>query len=144
MKNYRALTKLRKQQFERAEQALAAANAEKRRLEREKEKLRADVRAIEVPGSGIGRQLGLIVSQKAALKAAIEALERRIEAADERCRQRQEDLMAAHIAYEQAKSLEAKIVAVHLAKEKRREQGRLDEIASQRFWRDTRTEEEDG
>ncbi|WP_456323790.1 flagellar FliJ family protein [Hydrogenimonas sp.] len=141
-KNYRALTKLRKQQFERAEQALASANSQRQHLEAEKERLRSDARELEIPGSGFGRELGLVVNQRSAIKSAIEALDYRIQAAAELCTRRQEELMAAHVAYEQAKSIEAQIMQKRLAKTKRLEQGSLDEIASQRFWRDAHTEDE--
>jgi flagellar biosynthesis chaperone FliJ len=136
MKNYRALAKLRKQQFDRAEQALAMANARLNRLYEKKESLRADERAVEPPVKGKGLQLGGVLSQKRAIKRALEALELEIEAARREKAERERQLKAAHIAWEQARSIESHALKILMEKEKRATQSRLDEIASQRFWRE--------
>ncbi|WP_456380278.1 hypothetical protein [Hydrogenimonas sp.] len=136
MKNYAALARLRRQQFERAEQELAMANAHLETLRRRKEALRAQEREIEPPVSGRGAQLGALLSQKRALKRVLEALEYEIEAAERAKREKERLLKAAHIAWEQAKSIEAKFLREIAEKRKRETQSRLDEIASQRFWRE--------
>ncbi|WP_286335986.1 flagellar FliJ family protein [Hydrogenimonas cancrithermarum] len=130
------MTKLRRQQFERAEQEMAAAGRALIRLLDEKEALRSDERAIEPPASGTGRQLAALLDQKRAIKSALEALEYRIDAARRFKEEKRKLLKAAHIAYEQAKSIESQAIQKMMAKRKRDEAGRLDEIASQRFWRD--------
>ncbi len=136
MKNYKALAKLRKQQFDRAEQELALANARLNLLYEKKESLRADERAVEPPVKGTGLQLGGVISHKRAIKRAIEALELEIDAARRLKEEKERRLKAAHIAWEQAKSIESQALKLLMEKEKRATQNRLDEIASQRFWRD--------
>ncbi|WP_456451434.1 hypothetical protein [Hydrogenimonas sp.] len=136
MKNYKALAKLRKQQFDRAEQALAVANAHLNRLLEEKERLRSDMRAVEPPREGTGRQMGAVVAQKRTIQNALEVLERRLDAARAQKREKERLLKEAHIAWEQAKSIESQMLQKILDKQKRDAQSRLDEIASQKFWRD--------
>ncbi|WP_201352363.1 hypothetical protein [Hydrogenimonas urashimensis] len=136
MKNYKALTKLRKRQFEQAEQAMASANAALQKLLEKKEALRADARAVEPPKEGLGTQLNAMLSQKKAIKRALEALEYEIDAAMRAKKEKERLLKAAHIAYEQAKSIESQAEKIVLEKAARANRNRLDEIASQRFWRD--------
>jgi flagellar biosynthesis chaperone FliJ len=142
MKNYRALTKLRKQQFDRAEQALATANAALEKLYAQKERLREDMRAVEPPREGTGLQMGAVTAQKRTIRAALDALALRIEAAEAHRREMERRLKAAHIAWEQAKSIESQMLAALLAKQKREAQNRLDEIASQKFWRERHADDE--
>ncbi|WP_300369360.1 flagellar FliJ family protein [Hydrogenimonas sp.] len=144
MKNYKALTKLRKQQFERAEQDLAIANARLNRLREEKERLRADMRAVEPPKEGSGLQMGAVVAQKRTIQQALDALQYRIDAAEADKREKEKLLKDAHIAWEQAKSIESQILSVLMAKQKRETQNRLDEIASQQFWRERNGERKGG
>ena len=134
--NFKALARLRKRQFEQAEKELAAVNAELDRLKARREALRADMRAVEPPRSGRGTDLAAVVAQKRAHMKAIEALDGQIEAVTARKREKERALKAAHIAYEQAKSLESQALAVLMARRARQERSRLDEIAGQRFWRD--------
>ncbi len=144
MKNYKALTKLRKQQFERAEQDLAIANTRLNRLREEKERLRADMRAVEPPKEGSGLQMGAVVAQKRTIQQALDALQYRIDAAEADKREKEKLLKDAHIAWEQAKSIESQILSVLMAKQKRETQNRLDEIASQQFWRERNGERKGG
>ncbi len=141
--NYKALVKLRKQQFDRAEQALAMASARLNRLLGEKERLRADMRAVEPPKTGTGSQMGAVVTQKRTIQQALETLQQRIDAAVAEKREKERLLKEAHIAWEQAKSIESQVLGALMAKRKRDAQNRLDEIASQRFWRERRAQGEE-
>ncbi len=133
---FTALRKLRKRQFEQAELALAQANAQWQILQDRKEVLRAQERAIEPPKEGVGRQMGAVVAQRRALQQAIAALDLQIAAAWRHVEAMQAALKQAHIAYEQAKSIESQVLEKLLKQRERRARERLDEIASQRFWRD--------
>ena len=135
-KNFKALVKLRKQQFDRAEQELAMANARLNALYGEKEKLRADMRAVEPPKEGTGLQMEAVVTQKRTIQRALDALQFRIDAGEADKRDKERLLREAHIAWEQAKSIESQVLNALMQKERREMQSRLDEIASQRFWRD--------
>jgi len=143
LKNYRALTKLRQQQFDQAEQALAQVNAKLQELRRQKEVLRADMRAIEPPERGTGAQLGAVLAQKRADRMAIEALELQIDAVLAQKREKEQALKAAHIALEQAKSIEAQVLKALMRKRERLERNQLDEIAAQRFFRDRQSNEKE-
>jgi len=134
--NYKALVKLRKQQFDQAEQDLASANAMVRKLQQQKEKLQQESSNIALPTVGKGGQLAALMAQKEAMRRAIEACEAQIEAAKRAKSEKENTLKQASIAYEQAKAIEAYYVKKKLSKEKRDIQNSLDEIASQRFWRD--------
>ncbi|WP_456404801.1 hypothetical protein [Hydrogenimonas sp.] len=135
MKNYRALTKLRKQQFERAEQELMRANALLDGLLAERERLRADERGITLPSEGEGGRISALLAQRRAIQAALDLLQVRIESAQRAKEEKERLLKAAHIAYEQAKSIESQVLESILLKEKRRVQNFLDEAASRQFWR---------
>ena len=134
--NYKALVKLRKQQFDRAEQDLASANALVLKLEQQKVKLQQESSHIALPTVGKGGQIAALMVQKEAIRLAIESIESQIEVAKQTKREKEVALKEAHIAYEQAKTLEAYYVKKIIEKEKRDIQNSLDEIASQRFWRD--------
>jgi len=134
--NYKALVKLRKQQFDQAEQDLASANAMVRKLQQQKEKLQQESSNIALPTVGKGGQLAALMAQKEAMRRAIEACEAQIEAAKRAKSEKENTLKQASIAYEQAKAIEAYYVKKKLSKEKRDIQNSLDEIASQRFWPD--------
>ena len=138
LNNYKALVKLRKQQFDQAEQDLASANALVLKLEREKIKLQQESSNIALPTVGKGGQLAALMAQKEAMRRAIEVCETQIEAAKQAKKEKETALKKANIAYEQAKAIEAYYVKKKLSKEKRDIQNSLDEIASQRFWRDNR------
>ncbi len=142
-KNYRALTKLRKQQFERVEQELAVVNGKLQKLLAQKEALRADERAMEIPTAGMGRALGAILNQKRAIQSELERLQEQIELTQQHKYVLEASLKEAHIAYEQAKSIESQVIQRVIMKQKRAEQGLLDEIASQRFWRDRNGEKKE-
>lgn len=142
-KNYRALTKLRKQQFERVEQELAVVNGKLQSLLAQKEVLRADERAMAIPASGMGRALGAILNQKRAIQSALEMLQQQIEVTKQHKYALESSLKEAHVAYEQAKSIELQVIQSVIMKRKRAEQGLLDEIASQRFWRDRNGEKKE-
>jgi len=142
-KNYRALTKLRKQQFERVEQELAVVNGKLQSLLAQKEALRADERAMTIPASGMGRALGAILNQKRAIQSALEMLQQQIEVTKQHKYALETSLKEAHVAYEQAKSIESQVIQRVIMKRKRAEQGLLDEIASQRFWRDRNGEKKE-
>lgn len=135
MKNYRALAKLRKQQFDRAEQALATINASLHRLRQKRESLRKEFAAIEPPASGSGGMLGLVVQQRRAMQQLLDTLQQQIAHEETRRHEAQQRLKEAHVAWEQAKSIESQLLTQLLKKRARLEQGHLDEIASQRFWR---------
>jgi len=141
-KNARALARLRKQQFDWAEQALAVANAHLNRLQERKAQLREQMRRVEPPSRGTGAQLEGVVAQRRAIQRAVEALESEIEAAEAQKREKERLLREAHIAWEQAKSIESQILGEILARQKRETANRLDEIASQKFWRDRNRREE--
>jgi len=132
--NYKALVKLRRQQFDQAEQDLASANALVLKLEQQKAKLQQESSNIALPTVGKGGQLAALMAQKEAMRTAIEACEAQIEAAKRAKSEKEEALKQAHIAYEQAKAIEAYYVKQMVEKEKRDIQNSLDEIASQRFW----------
>ncbi|WOE70078.1 flagellar FliJ family protein [Hydrogenimonas thermophila] len=136
LNNYKALVKLRKQQFDQAEQDLASANAMVRKLQHQKEKLQQESYSIALPTVGKGGQLAALMAQKEAMRRAIEACEAQIEAAKRAKKEKENALKQASIAYEQAKAIEAYYVKKIVEKEKRDIQNSLDEIASQRFWRD--------
>ena len=137
-KNAQALARLRKQQFDRAEQALALANGHLEALLAEKEKLREQMRSIEPPEGGCGSRLAAVIDQRRAVQRALEILESRIEAARSEKMQKERSLKEAHIAWEQAKSIESQVVGKILARREREVKNRLDEIASQLFWRERR------
>jgi 2-polyprenyl-3-methyl-5-hydroxy-6-metoxy-1,4-benzoquinol methylase len=132
--NYKALVKLRRQQFDQAEQDLASANALVLKLEQQKAKLQQESSNIALPTVGKGGQLAALMAQKEAMRTAIEACEAQIEAAKRAKSEKEAALKQAHIAYEQAKAIEAYYVKQMVEKEKRDIQNSLDEIASQRFW----------
>ena len=134
--NYKALVKLRKQQFDQAKQDLASANALVVKFEQERLKLQQESSSISLPKSGKGGQLVALMAQKEAMRSAIEACEAQIEAAKRAKIEKENVLKQANIAYEQAKAIEAYYVKKLIEKEKRDIQNSLDEIASQRFWRD--------
>jgi flagellar biosynthesis chaperone FliJ len=135
MKNYRALVKLRQQQFDRAEQALARANARLRALRRERERIRAQMREIDVPPTGTGNVLNGVLQNRRTMMAVVERLDRQIEAARMEVLEKERALQAAHVALEQAKSIEADALKKILDRQKRKQRNDLDEIASQGFWR---------
>ncbi|BBG64860.1 hypothetical protein NNO_0158 [Hydrogenimonas sp.] len=134
-KNYRALTKLRKREFERAEQALAVVNYRLEELKRKREMLREDERSTALPAAGKGADVAGVLAQKRSIQRLLKAVEDQIESLKRLKEQRQAELKAANIAYEQAKSIESKVVEEILKRERRRTQNGLDEIASQQFWR---------
>jgi len=134
--NYKALVKLRKQQFDQAEQDLASANALVLKLEQEKLKLQQESSSIALPAVGKGGQLAALMAQKEAMRRAMEVCEAQIEAAKQAKKEKETALKQANIAYEQAKAIEAYYIKKVVEKEKRDIQNSLDEIASQRFWRD--------
>jgi len=134
--NYKALVELRKQQFDQTEQDLASANALVFKLEQQKVKLQQESSHIALPTVGKGGQIAALMVQKEAIRLAIESIESQIEVAKQTKREKEVALKEAHIAYEQAKTLEAYYVKKIIEKEKRDIQNSLDEIASQRFWRD--------
>ncbi len=136
--NYKALVKLRKQQFDRAERDLAAANRKLQQLLDEKERLHRMLCEIEAPEAGQGRHLAVLLDQKRAFQAALAALDPEIAVARAEKEEKEQALKQAHIAWEQAKSLEAAALKVKLQKLARSERSRLDEIAGGRFWRDHR------
>ena len=136
--NYKALVKLRKQQFDRAERDLAAANRKLQGLLDEKERLHRMLCEIEAPEAGQGRHLAVLLDQKRAFQAALAALDPQIAAGRAEKEEKEQVLKRAHIAWEQAKSLEAAALKVKLQKLARSERSRLDEIAGGRFWRDHR------
>jgi len=136
MANYKALVKLRKQQFEQAEQDLASANALVLKLEQRKIELKQQASDIFMPTAGKGGQLAALMAQKEAIRREIEACEVQIEAAKRAKSEKEAALKKANIAYEQAKAIESYYVKQKLSKERRDIQNSLDEIASQRFWRD--------
>jgi chromosome segregation ATPase len=136
LKNYKALVKLRKQQFDQAELDLASANALVRKLQQERERLLKESHKIALPTSGKGGQLAVLMTQKEAMRRAIEVCETKISAAIRAKNEKENALKQANIAYEQAKAIEAYYVKKMIEKEKREIQNSLDEIASQRFWRD--------
>jgi flagellar biosynthesis chaperone FliJ len=138
MKNYRALVKLRKQQFDRAEQAVASANARLNALLSEKEAVRAQMREAAPPERGEGRMFHLIASHRDSARARLAVLDAQIDVARRDKAEKEALLAQALRAWEQAKSLESAVLAQWLKKRKRIEQGELDEIAGQRFWRKTR------
>lgn len=134
--NYKALVKLRKQQFDQAEQDLASANALVLKLEQEKLKLQQESSNIALPAVGKGGQLAALMAQKEAMRRAMEVCEAQIEVAKQAKKEKETALKQANIAYEQAKAIEAYYIKKVVEKEKRDIQNSLDEIASQRFWRD--------
>jgi flagellar biosynthesis chaperone FliJ len=134
-KNYRALTKLRKREFERAEQALAVVNYRLEELKRKRDMLREDERSTVLPTAGKGADVAGVLAQKRSIQRLLKAVEEQIESLKRMKEQRQAELKAANIAYEQAKSIESKVVEEILKRERRRTQNGLDEIASQQFWR---------
>ncbi len=134
-KNYRALTKLRKREFERAEQALMVVNSKLDELRRRRERLREDERKTALPESGDGAQAAAVLAQKRSIRLSIKAVEAEIEGLRRVKRERQAELKSANIAYEQAKSIESKVLEEILKREARRTQNSLDEIASRQFWR---------
>jgi len=136
LNSYKSLVKLRKQQFDQAEQDLASANALVLKLEQEKLKLQQESSSISLPTVGKGGQLAALMAQKEAMRRAIESCEAQIEAAKQAKKEKENALKQANIAYEQAKAIEAYYVKKIVEKEKRDIQNSLDEIASQRFWRD--------
>ena len=101
------------------------------------------MRAIEPPERGMGAQLGAVLAQKRADMEAIKALELRIDAVTAQKREKEQALKAAHIALEQAKSIEAQVVKALMRKRERLERNQLDEIASQRFFRDRQSNEKE-
>jgi len=134
-KNYRALTKLRKREFEQAEQALMVVNSKLNELRLERERLREDERSVALPLSGKGEQINGVLAQKRVIQASLKAVEEQIESLRRLKERRQAELKAANIAYEQAKSMESKVLEEILRRERRSIQKSLDEIASQQFWR---------
>ncbi len=142
MKNYRALTRLRKQQFERAEQELMKANALLDGLLAERERLRAEERGVALPSEGDGSRVCALLAQRRTIQSALGLLQVRIESAAKVKEERERLLKAAHIAYEQAKSIESQMLESMMLKEKRRVQTALDEAASRRFWRLTNRKED--
>ena len=136
MRNVRALVALRKRQFEQAEQALAVVNAELNRLEEEKRKLRAMMRETALPAGGEGRLLGAVTMQRGAIAGALKELEARIAAVRQARQEQERHLKAAHIALEQARSLESEALQRLMRLKMRRERGLMDEIAARKFWLD--------
>ncbi len=134
--NYKALVKLRKQQFDRAERELAAANARLQKLVRRKEALREELKHLQAPESGSGGSLRQLLMQRRTLQGVIASLEPQIEAALFERADKEQALKTAHIRWEQAKSLEADALKKVLEKMRRQERSRLDEIASGQYWRD--------
>ncbi|MCF6201772.1 MAG: flagellar FliJ family protein [Hydrogenimonas sp.] len=134
-KNYRALTKLRKQELERAEMALLEINMKIEELKRKREVLRRDECEASMPKEGDGKKAAAHLALKRAIQEGIRKVEAQIEALIPTRERLQNELKAANIAYEQAKSMESKVVEDILKRESRRAQGALDEIASQQFWR---------
>ncbi len=135
LKNYRSLTKLRKQEKQRVEMALMEINSKIENLRSEKESLRAQERSLSLPRSGEGARVLALLSQKGTIKAAIKRVQAQIDALLPVKEELQERLKAANIAFEQAKSMESKVVEDIIKSESRRAQSMLDEIASQQFWR---------
>ncbi|GEM_PF-1437040 len=135
LKNYRSLTKLRKQEKQRVEMALMEINSKIENLRSEKESLRAQERSLSLPRSGEGARVLALLSQKSSIKAAIKRVQAQIDALLPVKEELQERLKAANIAFEQAKSMESKVVEDIMKSESRRAQSMLDEIASQQFWR---------
>ena len=136
MANYKALVKLRKQQLEQAEQDLISANALILKLEQKKAKLEQQASNITIPTTGKGSQLIAFMTQKEVIKKEIEICKTQIEAAKRAKNEKEIALRKLNIVYGQAKAIEAHYVKQKLSKEKRNIQNSLDEIASQRFWRD--------
>ncbi len=134
-KKYRALTKLRKRELERAEQALLSVNLKLDELKRKREKLRKDERLTTLPPSGEGALVAGVLAQKRTIQLCLKSVEAQIESLLRAKEQRQAELRLANIAYEQAKSIESKVLEEIFKKEARRTQNALDEAASQRFWR---------
>ena len=134
-KNYRALTKLRKRELEQAEQALTAVNSKLDELRRRRERLREDERETLLPKRGDGTQVAAVLAQKRSLQISIKAVEEQIDGLLKVKKQRQAELKSANIAYEQAKSIESRVLEEIFKREARRTQKSLDEIASQQFWR---------
>ncbi len=143
-KNYRALTKLRKRELEQAEQALTAVNSKLDELRRRRERLREDERETLLPKRGDGTQVAAVLAQKRSLQISIKAVEEQIDGLLKVKKQRQAELKSANIAYEQAKSIESRVLEEIFKKEARRTQKSLDEIASQRFWRLSRAKKDLG
>ena len=135
LKNYRSLTKLRKQEKQRVEMALMEINSKIENLRSEKESLRVQERSLSLPRSGEGVRVLALLSQKGTIKAAIMRVQTQIDALLPVKEELQERLKAANIAFEQAKSMESKVVEDIMKSESRRVQSMLDEIASQQFWR---------
>ncbi len=134
-KNYRALTKLRKQEKQRVEMALSEVNSKIEELKRKRESLREEERSLSLPNFGDGARVSALLVQKRTIKGAIERVKVQIESLLPVRSKLQEELKAANIAYEQAKSMESKILEDLFKREARRAQVMLDEIASQQFWR---------
>ncbi len=135
LENYRALTRLRKRELERAEQALALVNARLDELERKRERLREEECSVGLPGRGRGADIAGVLAQKRTIQSALKSLEAQIDSLEAIKRERQAELKTANIAYEQAKSIESKMLEEILKRERRRVQNALDEAASQQFWR---------
>ncbi len=104
-------------------------------LRRKRERLREDECKTVLPQSGEGAQVAGVLAQKRSIQISIKAVEAEIEGLLKVKKQRQAELKSANIAYEQAKSIESRVLEEILKREARRTQNSLDEIASQQFWR---------
>ncbi len=136
IRNANALVRLRKRQFEQAEQAVAALNAEIAEIKKEISAWREQMRKIALPKKGEGRLLGRVDAQRSAVRAAMAVCEERLAFARQRLEEAKERLKEAHRALEQAKSIESRALEALAKKRARRERAMLDEIAVGRFWRD--------
>jgi flagellar biosynthesis chaperone FliJ len=136
IRNANALVRLRKRQFEQAERAVAALNAEIADIKKEISAWREQMRKIALPEKGEGRLLGQVVAERSAVRAAMAVCEERLASARQRLEEAKERLKEAHRALEQAKSIESRALEALAKKRARRERAMLDEIAAGRFWRD--------
>ena len=129
-----ALVSLRRRQFEEAERRLAQLNGELARIASRIAALKEEFGATALPSSGSGLALGAVAAQRRAWRALLAELERRRAEVTALREEAREALRAAHVALEQAKSLEAEALKRRLRRLNRQETAAIDELAAGRFW----------
>ncbi len=138
---YSQVVKVKKQELDKAENALAAAKARQRANEAALNAAKAEYLGISLPESGSVELLRQSLSYKQIAQSAKEAAQERVVLSQKECKHYQHLYKNAHLNYEKLKYLETedfKAMQKALAKA---EQKALDDIATSKFFRERKQDE---
>ncbi len=138
---YSQVVRVKKQELDKAENALAAAKARQRANEAALNAAKAEYLGISLPESGSVELLRQSLSFKQIAQSAKEAAQERVVLSQKECNHYQHLYKNAHLNYEKLKYLETedfKAMQKALAKA---EQKALDDIATSKFFRERKQDE---